>query len=188
MSNATFPLTKNLVIPATGNPSKGYLLFPAGEFALSYDVRPQSRKNKLEIILTVEEISTGETAWILGIYEITEIGFPKVINQSEYDKYTQDVASLTASMIPLVQQRATLLSTLAEYPENQSQIDSLTTTIEDYQTQINNLAEVVLQVEYVNKYSDIIQYFNGDGTLTPEGIEWAKQVIFLGEPLSNYID
>lgn len=171
MPNTTFPLTKNLIVPATGNPNKGYLLFPAGEFALSYDVRPQPKKNKLDITLTVEEISTGETAWILGLYEITETGFPKVTNQSEYDSYTQDVASLTSSMIPLVQQRATLLSTLAEHPENQSQIDSLTTTIEDYQTQINNLAEVVLQVEYVNKYSDIIQYFNGDGTLTLEGVE-----------------
>ena len=188
MPNTTFPLTKNLIVPATGNPNKGYLLFPAGEFALSYDVRPQPKKSKLDITLTVEEVSTGETAWVLGIYEITETGFPRITNQSEYDAYIQDVTNLNALMIPLVQERASLLPTLADHPENQLQIDSLTATIEDYQMQINNLAAVTLQTEYVNKYSDVIQYFNGDGTLTEEGVQWAKQVTFLGEPLSNYID
>lgn len=39
----------------------------------------------------------------------------------------------------------------------------------------------------INKYSDVIGYFNGDGTLTDAGIAWAKTTPFRGALISDYI-
>jgi hypothetical protein len=61
MNNINFPLKKNLIIPATGNPSKGYLLFPAGAFSLSYDIVPKPKAQQLDVVLTVvdsQDLST----------------------------------------------------------------------------------------------------------------------------------
>ncbi len=39
----------------------------------------------------------------------------------------------------------------------------------------------------VNRYSDVIGYFNGDGSITKEGVEWAGQVPFLDGTLGDYL-
>lgn len=75
-----------------------------------------------------------------------------------------------------------------EYLDAQANVDTKNSEREAKIVEIENLPIVSLQTLYTNKYEDVIGYFNGDGTLTNEGIEWAKQVKFLGEPISNYID
>ena len=194
MTNTSFPLIKNLILPATGNPNKGYLLFPAGQFSLSYDVVPKPKVSQLDIILTVVETSTKQTVWPLGIYEITTKGFKSDTpsNQAEYDAYITELQTRQAAVdaSAITYQEAQEIVDLAEVP-TQEQIDSRDAARLAHTANVDaleSLEEVSLTYDYINKYEDVIQYFRGDGTLTDEGIAWAKQVTFLGEPLSNYID
>lgn len=41
---------------------------------------------------------------------------------------------------------------------------------------------------FVNKYETVINYFEKDGSITDEGIVWAKQLPFLGKTIGYYID
>lgn len=60
MTQCTFALKKDLIIPATGNPNKGYLYFPKSLFGFSYEVRPQPKKKQLTVLLGVAELATEE--------------------------------------------------------------------------------------------------------------------------------
>jgi len=187
MNNTSFPLKKNLILPATGNPNKGYLLFPAQMFSLSYDVTPRPKQQQIDIALTVSETSTEDTVWILGIYKITEDGFR---NQTNYEEYSQYLADKTALEVILSSKEAEL-----EIANSNLQIDE--TTLPQYeiaeaawQEAFANLQALpIVEPIYntINRYSEVIDYFKGDGTLTDEGIEWAKTVSFMGENLGNYI-
>lgn len=188
MNNTTFALTKNLIVPATGNPSKGYLLFPAGQFGLSYNTIPKPKLSQISITLTVVDLATQEDVWILGIYNITEDGFPYITNQAAHNAYLQTKADLEQLAITKQNTANALYEQAQEDPNLMETYTIALADLESTQSELANLPVVVLEYEYINKYSDIIDYFNGDGTLTEEGIAWAKQVAFLGEPLSNYID
>lgn len=187
MKNTTFILTKNLVVPATGNPSKGYLLFPAGLFGLSYNTLPKPRQSQINITLTVVDLTTEEDVWILGTYEITENGFPVVANQVEYDSYLEVKSALEA----IVNEKQEIANNLyAQYLEDPSYLESYNAAeadLEASRVELYALPVVNLEYESTNKYSDVIDYFKGDGTLTDEGVLWAKQVKFLGESLGDYI-
>lgn len=43
------------------------------------------------------------------------------------------------------------------------------------------------EVLVINRYSEIIGYFSGDGSITPEGIDWARNIPFLGGKLGDYL-
>lgn len=60
MSQLIFELKQDLVLPATGNPNKGYLLFPKALFGLSYAVTPDPKKRTLSVLLAVAELATQE--------------------------------------------------------------------------------------------------------------------------------
>jgi len=42
-------------------------------------------------------------------------------------------------------------------------------------------------IVYINKYSEVIQYFEGDGSLTEAGITWAKSTPFNGQTVGDFI-
>jgi hypothetical protein len=46
---------------------------------------------------------------------------------------------------------------------------------------------VTSETTKINKYSEVISFFNGDGTLTDAGIAWAKSTPFKGALIGDYV-
>jgi len=190
MTNTNFLLKKNLIVPATGNPSKGYLLFPAGLFALSYDIYPRPKLGQIDVTLTVVEIATNETAWLLGTYNITEAGFTNVANLEAYNTYLATKQALYEDAEAKAVINNAAIEALAQDPNNVTLQEELASAFAAYETALqlySDLPVVEKEIEVINRYSEVIGFFRGDGTLTNEGVEWAKTVSFMGENLGNYI-
>lgn len=181
MVQYTYELRKDLTIPATGNPNKGYLYFPKSLFGLSYEVRTQPRKRQLSVLLGVAELSTGEIFWPLTIFEITEAGFPtnEYENQAEYDEYIatktklEDETNMLASELDVITiaQEAIEDQTSQEYSDLEVSREAKRAELDAKILALSELPIVDRRTLYINKYSDVIDYFKGDGTLTDEGIE-----------------
>lgn len=197
MTQFTFELKQDLFLPATGNPNKGYLYFPKAEFGLSYEVKPNPKKKVLYVTLGVAELSTDDMAWPLTIYAITEHGFPtsQYVNQAEYDVYVAARTAIEVTINTLSSELDTLLATQAliedttsqEYLDLQIPIDAKTAEVNVKIEELNALTPVVLETLFINKYDDVINYFKGDGSLTEEGIEWAKTVYYEDYQLGDLI-
>ena len=52
----TYTFKQDFIIPATGNPNAGYILFPKTEFGLSYEVKPDPINKKMTVILWVSKL------------------------------------------------------------------------------------------------------------------------------------
>jgi len=191
-NNTIFPLTTNLIVPATGNPNKGFLLFPSGIFGLSYDIAPKPRISRLDIVLSVVETSTKETVWPLGVYEITEQGFELVLNKEEIKEASVLLDTAKAELLVL-QETFALADAAFQEDQNDSELLEAYTVAYDAATskqdEVNGLEAAMPEpvVEYVNKYSQIVGFFNGDGTLTDAGVVWAKTIPFGESVLGDYI-
>jgi len=191
-NNTIFPLTTNLIVPATGNPNKGFLLFPAGIFGLSYDIAPKPRISRLDVVLSVVEISTQETVWPLGVYEITEQGFSRVTNKEEIEEASVLLDTAKAELLVLQEAFSVADTAFQADPNDQELLDGYTVAYDAAtakQDEVNALEAAMPEpmVEYVNKYSDVVGFFNGDGTLTDEGVLWAKTIPFGTGVLGDYI-
>lgn len=197
MAQFTFELKQDLFLPATGNPNKGYLYFPKTAFGLSYEVKPFLKKKSLTVLLGVAELATDEICWPLTIYEITENGFPtdEYSNQAAYDTYLSEKVSLETEIESLglsidallTAQEAIEDNTSQEYLTLQAEIDAEYVLLNTKISDLASLVPVHLETLYINKYDDVIEYFKGDGSLTDEGIEWAKTVRYGGTTLGNLI-
>lgn len=199
MAQLTHLLKQDLFLPATGNPSKGYLYFPKSEFGLSYEVRPNPKKKTLTVLLGVAELATDELVWPLTIYNITEEGFTTTeffSNQAEYDTYVTQKALLESQHALLLEELQILLATQGGIEDHESQefIDATAAVaakdaeIAVKLEQLAQLTEVTLQPAVINKYDDVITYFKGDGSLTEEGIEWAKTVYYNGQLIGDLVE
>jgi len=183
MSQTSFQLKIDLQLPATGNPNKGYLLFPKDEFQLSYEARPNAKAKTLQIIVLVVD-KDENVVWPLHIYNITQEGFTtdEVINQDEINEYNVTLQNLNEQLVNLNAELTTLQETYDALedkttPEAEALLAQITAKQEEVNTvqlQISSLVPVQPVYKVENRYDEVITYFNGDGTLTPEGIEWAK--------------
>lgn len=183
MSQTSFQLKIDLQLPATGNPNKGYLLFPKDEFQLSYEARPNAKNKTLQIIVLIVD-KDENSVWPLHIYNITQEGFitDEVINQDEINEYNVTLQNLNEQLVNLNAELVTLQETYDALedkttPEAEALLAQITAKQEEVNTvqlQISSLVPVQPVYKIENRYDDVIVYFNGDGTLTPEGIEWAK--------------
>lgn len=197
MTQYTFELQQDLTVPATGNPNKGYLYFPKSLFGLSYEVRPQPKKKQLSVLLGVAELATGDIFWPLTIYDITEAGFPtdKYENQAEYDTYIATRTALENEMNTLASELDVITAaqdlvedeTSQEYLDLQAANKAKRAELDAKILEIAELPEVHRQTLYINKHDDVIDYFKGDGSLTDEGITWAKTVYYEGIQLGNIV-
>ena len=183
MTQTSFQLKIDLQLPATGNPNKGYLLFPKDEFQLSYEARPSAKAKTLQIIVLVVD-KDENVVWPLHIYNITQEGFTtdEVINQDQIDEYNVTLQNLNEQLVNLNAELTTLQETYDALedkttPEAEALLAQITAKQEEVNTvqlQISSLVPVQPVYKVENRYDEVITYFNGDGTLTPEGIEWAK--------------
>lgn len=190
----THTFKQDFIIPATGNPNAGYILFPKTEFALTYEVRPNAAQKTMTVILWVCKISDNSKVWPLEIYDITEKGFPTSVftNQNEYAAYIETKTQLENSISTLAEELESIRGQLPTAGENLGHLNDLLNTKKEELTQLEkDLAnlEVVQPIPvHINTYDEVVNYFKGDGSLTPEGIEWAKTVYYKGQLIGDIIE
>ena len=183
MSNITFKLLRSLVIPAFGRPNKGKIVFSADEFGLSYEVSPFPADKLIKVNIFVTELSSG---WKLSLKElsITEAGFPSgvILNQSEIDSYNSNYSRLTELSAKLSEEAA-IEAVEVKIGEPTPKMDQLI----EANKELASLVQPTPNELYINKYDEMIQYFNADGTLTDAGIEISKEIGFFGGKIRDYI-
>lgn len=74
-----------------------------------------------------------------------------------------------------------------EYLDLQISIDAKRAESDAKILELQKLVPVELQTLFINKYDDVVLYFKGDGSLTDEGVEWAKTVRYGNITLGDLI-
>lgn len=193
MENLIQELKQDLIVPQVNN----YLFFPKSTFGLSNltHVYPLLKKIEVELIGVSKESPKNYT--ILNRYTVTETGEKTntVLNQQEITNNNALLQSLNlerADYEKLYNETNQQLNEL-EDPESQEalalieELQNIQLQLNDVMLQINAWVEVLPQYEYINKYDDVIAYFKNDGSLTDEGLVWAKTITFMGAPIGDYI-
>ena len=166
MKQLNFPLTKDLIIPSPALKSKGFTVFPAGVFGLTYNTNPDPRKETVLISLNVIDLQELDIVHTLNTFNITEAGFPfgEAINQVDIDAALAQRATLEAELVN---------ADIADIAELERQLSEVT------------VPDTVQEVR--SRYSEVISFFNGNGTITEQGIEWAKTAPLGAETVGDYI-
>lgn len=197
MDSYTFALKRPLILPSSSI-SKALLFFRADVFGLSYSMMPNPKEAYMVVTLTVVNIQTGETALELASYTITEKGFSTgvITNAAEIAAWVSSATTieggvaLKSGQLYLKQgEEYALIAAAQEVPkELTDEIAALTGEIATLQAQLVALGEKPEPVElFINKYSDVLQYFDNKGAITEEGIAWARNIPFLGLKLGDFI-
>lgn len=183
MTQTSFQLKIDLKVPINDLFNKGYFFFPKDEFQLSYEARPNAKNKTVQINVLVVD-NNENIVHFLHIYNITQEGFTtdEVINQDQIDEYNVTLQNLNEQLVNLNAELTTLQETYDALedkttPEAEALLAQITAKQEEVNTvqlQISSLVPVQPVYKVENRYDEVITYFNGDGTLTPEGIEWAK--------------
>lgn len=193
-----FPLIRPLVIPATGYPNKGLLVFPPAQFGLTYKVLPDPANKTIRVTLFV--IDLQDLTWLFEVksFTITEMGFPTgVIKNAEdiaqwikdHGDLTASIDTLNAALVELTLQEQQHIAAGEEVPETLAAAiavasDKLTSTLED----LNLLGPAPTPDElYINSYDQVIDYFDNRGAITQEGIAWAKNISFGGATIESFV-
>lgn len=179
------------------NVKNAFLVFPYQTCSLSYDVVPLPKEDAMSVTLSLVDKVSGVTIFPLGNYKITEQGFPTgvVLNQAEIDAYNSSLAPLTAEynslQTTIFAKQSDIAIAAAQGTDTKDLEAELVLLLEDLNavsSAIAALGEVPeKQFEYRNKYSEVIQYFDNSGTITQDGIMWAKTIPFLGLTIGDFI-
>ncbi len=197
MNKLIFPLKRSLVLPATERPNKGLLVFLPEQFGLTYKIVPNASEKSMLVQLFIIDLSDNWT-YLIKTFNITENGFPtgKVLNADvistynlTYDQLLQSITNSETQLVILEAERATLISLSQDVPNklNKDIEDLQNLRIQSY-TELKNLGEKPLPIlEYYNKYSDVIDFFEKSGEISLDGVSWAKNIPFFGLTLGDFI-
>jgi len=120
--------------------------------------------------------------------ELTGLQNQKVLLQDEVNTLQAQYDALEDKTTP---EAEGLLQQINDKKANIEIVDEsiivIQNNITNKQNEINSLVRPQVQYLYVNKYSDVLKYFNNDGSLTDDGIVWAKTAILFGKPLGDYL-
>lgn len=195
-----FKFKRPLVLPVSPNENKGVIVYNPRDFGFGYSVVPNPRDRVLIVTLAVFELETSTMVQQINTYVITEAGFPTgiVTNQKDIDDarifLQQTLDELTSAQIELQALRTHEID-LAVSGATTEELAAISQSIKDQEYLVANI-NITLggitvpppQYLYINKYSDVIDYFDKDGSITSEGIEWAKKISFLGMTLGDFIE
>jgi len=67
-----YELKGDLILPAKGDLSAGYFLFPAAEFGVTFFVHPNPRTLEINISLQVYDLATEATVYEIGTWKIVD--------------------------------------------------------------------------------------------------------------------
>lgn len=197
MNEYIFPLVRPLAIPSRNVPG-ALLVFLPTKHGLTYKVSPFPRDQRLHVTLEVVTLENNVVVYPLSEFDITETGFPSgvALNQDAIDSYLAEYAPLVAaSDAKYAEMGANEDAQVAELANtgqvSQKLIDAYTVLLGEFQElqdQIGALGQQPVPVyEYINKYSEVKDYFDNTMTITPEGLVWAKTIPFLGNTLGDFI-
>lgn len=194
-----FPLKTALVIPSTEAAGHGLLVFLPGDNGFTYKVSPDPVSKSLNVSLFLTSEKNPDWLFKLAAFDITEAGFPTgvLLNQQEVDDYANNVSQINAdiaankiSLSAKYAERAAFIAENEDIPLELSQeifdLEKAALLLAD---QRNNVGDAPTpEPEIVNKYSEVINYFDRDGSITADGIEWAKGIRFAGLTIGDYIN
>lgn len=192
-----FLLKKNITIPSP-NVANAYLVFPFTTCVLTYNISPKPQESTMRVELIIADKVTGKHLFTLAQFAITEAGFPTgiLLNQTEVSTYNTAKDLLMSEMNILNESLMTKDVEAQGYLSQSLPIPAiLQTEIDTIQAQIvAKSAEIValgtaptLIPEVRNKYSEVIQYFDNTGSITPAGVIWSKTIPFRGATLGDYL-
>lgn len=195
-----YKLKRALALPVSKTQKRGYVVYNSRDFGIGYNSVPNPRDKVLQVSLAIFDIESNEMVQSIDNYIITEAGFPTnvVINQTDIDNAKELIASKQSDVAKVEGRlQAAYSEEAAAVAEGatQQELDAIATEIQQYiaefraiQVELQQLSVPAPQILYVNKYSDIIKYFSNDGSITDEGVVWAKSIPFLGLTLGDYIE
>ena len=137
-----------------------------------YEVTLQTLTNQLALLN--DELTGLQNQKILLQDEVNAL-------QAQYDALEDKTTPEATALLQQITEKNTEIAIVEDsivYKNNE---------ITNKQNEINSLVRPQPVYEYVNKYSDVLQYFNNDGSLTEDGIVWAKTIKLFGKPISDYI-
>jgi len=191
-----FKLKRALVLPVSEWDNQGMLVYNSRDFALGYSTVPNPKEKQLTVNLLIYRLSDERTIRNLATFVITEQGFPtgRVLNQAEIDAAVtsradleQETLEINAVVADLYLEEAALNAEGQDTTTISTQITALVKRLAEIRIELNAIVVPTPELEYYNRYSDIIDYFNKDGSITELGIEWARTVPFMGLTLNDYL-
>jgi hypothetical protein len=198
-----FALKRSIILPQEDG---SYLVYPKSTFSFAYSVVPNPKARSLRISLLLANSTTEEIKRTIAEFEVTDAGFPTdvIVNQTEIDTWQEsfdaqsETYSTAAQAYALKKQNE--LALLAELPTNpnvQQDLDlivaELVILFENMENEKKSLDDIrvarpVAQLLFINKYDDLIGYFNNDGSITDAGIVWARTVPFFGATIGDFLE
>jgi len=191
-----FKLKRALVLPVSEWDNQGMLVYNSRDFVLGYSTVPNPKEKQLTVNLLIYRLSDERTIRNLATFVITEQGFPtgRVLNQAEIDAAVtsradleQETLEINAVVADLYLEEAALNAEGQDTTTISTQITALVKRLAEIIIELNAIVVPTPELEYYNRYSDIIDYFNKDGSITELGIEWARTVPFMGLTLNDYL-
>lgn len=193
MNNLIYTLIADLKVPQQNN----YLLFPLEYYGLSNFTRVNPLKKIIEVELIAVDKNNVSKTTVLNRYLVTETGEKtnEVLNQEEITANNAAYEQLNRDWYDLRNLYNQTQNQWNEVEDKESpeavalyeELEALNLEINTVSIQIRDWEFITPDYKYVNKYDDVIGYFKNDGSLTPEGLEWAKTITFMGRPIGEYI-
>lgn len=150
---STFELKTDLVLPFGKH---SFITFPKEYYILTYSIDPNYESKYLNVKVNIVDKESQEIEKVFYKFTIIEQGFPTGIVSNIEDIHAWDINNAALR---------TELETASE--ERSAEI-------------LNELSILGYKPDpielYVNKYSQVIDYFNNKGELTEAGIVWAKNL------------
>lgn len=197
MDNYTFELKRPLIIPSN-TVQNALMVFRPSHFALSYSMMPNPKEGYMVVTLTIVDKASGNEVFQIFSYTITEQGFATgvILNQAAIDAWVASFGSindaknaLEATLVDKQSEEYQYLADKLDVPaELTLEIESLTEQVAEAVAQLEELGDKPEPVElHINKYSDVLQYFDNKGAITADGVLWAKQIPFMGLKIGDFI-
>ena len=198
-----FALKRSIILPQEDG---SFLVYPKSTFSFAYSVVPNPKARSLRISLLLANSVTEEIKRTIAEFEVTDAGFPTdvIVNQAEIDAWqalfeAQSETYSTAAQEYAVkkQQELALLAELPTNPDVQRDIDQIVAelvglleTMENEKKTLDDIrvARPAPEQLFINKYDDLIGYFNNDGSITDAGIIWARTVPFFGATIGDFLE
>lgn len=195
-SQFIFRLKRPIVFPISQSGNQGVVVYNSRDFAFGYSIIPNPKEKQLTVTLLIYRVADEVVIRSIATFNITEQGFPTgvLLNQADIDaalaskvKLQDSIDKAALTLQALYAQEAAL----AEQGEDTSVVSATIVATSNQLLQdrlkLSTLIVPTPELEYANRHSDIIDYFNKDGSITEAGIEWAKSVPFLGLTLNDYL-
>lgn len=191
-----FKLKRAIAFPVSLYDNQGIIVYNERDFALGYSTVPNPKEKMITINLLMYRLSDEVVTRVLNTFVITEQGFPSggilnsediAIANAKAAKFVETIAALQESVLALSIEEAALAASGQDTTEIGAAILELNHQLDTARIGQQTLVIPQPELEYVNKYSDIINYFNKDGSITEAGIVWARTVPFMGVTLDAYL-